>query len=654
VYAKKLLFTRTIIQMKKISLIMLLVLSLTLVIAQSPRTFNLQGVLLDDAGQPATQGDYSFKFRLYDAESAGSQVGTWEETQTVSIDGEGIYQTVIGKVTPIPGTITFDLPYWVEIEVNAEILGRMELTAGAYVLNQDIQDLADGSLSGSKVGTGIDGGNINNASVTTGKISGDIAIAEGGTGASTAVDARTNLGLAIGSNVQAYDADLADLADGSLSGSKVGTGIDGGNINNASVTTSKISGDIAITEGGTGASIAVDARTNLGLAIGSNVQAYDADLADLADGSLSGSKVGAGIVGGNINDGTISSSKISGQIALVDGGTGSSTSSGARTNLGLTGSSNTSHYHDSRYFTEGESDTRFVNVGEAISGDIITDNTIDGSEIQNESITGADIDNNSLTGEDFANAIGLSTGLLVGSATPTTVNSTLGANCNCIMTYGGVRIGNAGETFQAPPENDLIIDGGLNVGGLVDPPTNDVIITGGIMIGAWNNADLPGGATVNNPATGYIYAEGGVYSNTTFYGSSDKRLKDNIVPIINNLSKIMELQSYSYHLKSDSLKKTYLGLLAQDVREVIPEIVEGEESETEFLSISYTQLIPVLIEAMKEQQQIINAQRTFLEAAEASIQSNRQQISELTRSIQQIENLLSKNPVPVGFSEEDK
>jgi hypothetical protein len=584
VYAKKLLFTRTIIQMKKISLIMLLVLSLTLVIAQSPRTFNLQGVLLDDAGQPATQGDYSFKFRLYDAESAGSQVGTWEETQTVSIDGEGIYQTVIGKVTPIPGTITFDLPYWVEIEVNAEILGRMELTAGAYVLNQDIQDLADGSLSGSKVGTGIDGGNINNASVTTGKISGDIAIAEGGTGASTAVDARTNLGLAIGSNVQAYDADLADLADG----------------------------------------------------------------------SLSGSKVGAGIVGGNINDGTISSSKISGQIALVDGGTGSSTSSGARTNLGLTGSSNTSHYHDSRYFTEGESDTRFVNVGEAISGDIITDNTIDGSEIQNESITGADIDNNSLTGEDFANAIGLSTGLLVGSATPTTVNSTLGANCNCIMTYGGVRIGNAGETFQAPPENDLIIDGGLNVGGLVDPPTNDVIITGGIMIGAWNNADLPGGATVNNPATGYIYAEGGVYSNTTFYGSSDKRLKDNIVPIINNLSKIMELQSYSYHLKSDSLKKTYLGLLAQDVREVIPEIVEGEESETEFLSISYTQLIPVLIEAMKEQQQIINAQRTFLEAAEASIQSNRQQISELTRSIQQIENLLSKNPVPVGFSEEDK
>ena len=49
------------------------------------------------------------------------------------------------------------------------------------------------------------------------KISGKLAVADGG----TAVAARTNLGLTIGTNVQAFDADLTDLADGSLTGTKV-------------------------------------------------------------------------------------------------------------------------------------------------------------------------------------------------------------------------------------------------------------------------------------------------------------------------------------------------------------------------------------------------------------------------------------------------
>lgn len=69
---------------------------------------------------------------------------------------------------------------------------------------------------------------LTNISLTS-AVTGTLPVANGGTGATTAANARTALGLAIGTDVQAYDADLADLADGSLSVSKVdfGTGTDG-------------------------------------------------------------------------------------------------------------------------------------------------------------------------------------------------------------------------------------------------------------------------------------------------------------------------------------------------------------------------------------------------------------------------------------------
>jgi hypothetical protein len=107
---------------------------------------------------------------------------------------------------------------------------------------------------------------------------------------------RTSLGLTIGTNVQAYDAQLADIAglspsendiiawNGSswvVSQTTVASNYDASNV---AITGGSISGitDLAVADGGTGASDASTARTNLGVAIGSDVQAYDAQLADVA------------------------------------------------------------------------------------------------------------------------------------------------------------------------------------------------------------------------------------------------------------------------------------------------------------------------------------------------------------------------------------
>ena len=76
---------------------------------------------------------------------------------------------------------------------------------------------------------------------------------------------------------------------------------------------------------------------------------------------------------------------------------------------------------------------------------------------------------------------------------------------------------------------------------------------------------------------------------------SDARLKENVEPLQDCLAKINQMQGVSYTFKPSG--KSQVGLIAQEVLDIIPEVVELEN---DYYSVSYPNLVAVLIEAVKE------------------------------------------------------
>ena len=79
--------------------------------------------------------------------------------------------------------------------------------------------------------------------------------------------------------------------------------------------------------------------------------------------------------------------------------------------------------------------------------------------------------------------------------------------------------------------------------------------------------------------------------------SSDARLKLNIVSLGSTLSRLLLIDGKSYKMKKNGKQK--IGVLAQDIEKVFPELVSVDENE--MLAVNYQGLVPVLINALKEQ-----------------------------------------------------
>ena len=106
----------------------------------------------------------------------------------------------------------------------------------------------------------------------------------------------------------------------------------------------------------------------------------------------------------------------------------------------------------------------------------------------------------------------------------------------------------------------------------------------------------------DNPSNAFIISYDGnatLANNLTI--NSDARLKSNIVTLGSTLSRLLLIDGKSYTMKAnESISK--IGLLAQEVQSVFPELVKKANNSDETLSINYQGMIPILLNAIKEQQ----------------------------------------------------
>ena len=92
---------------------------------------------------------------------------------------------------------------------------------------------------------------------------------------------------------------------------------------------------------------------------------------------------------------------------------------------------------------------------------------------------------------------------------------------------------------------------------------------------------------------------------TDFNSTSDARLKENVETIQNALEKVLALRGVEFNFTDERVHERKIGLIAQEVEEVIPQVVTEDKSEEKIKSVSYANIVALLIEAMKEQQKEI-------------------------------------------------
>jgi uncharacterized protein YjbI with pentapeptide repeats len=186
-------------------------------------------------------------------------------------------------------------------------------------------------------------------------------------------------------------------------------------------------------------------------------------------------------------------------------------------------------------------------------------------------------------------------------------------------------------------------------------------ITGNIILGAFNETIIGSNneflfSAFLNPDVDNVYQIGqsdkrwsSIWASNGTINTSDVRQKKDIKNINYGLSEILKLRPVSFVWKTGQ-QNTKLGLIAQETLDVLPEVVTVPKNDKEFYGMNYSDIIPVLIKAIQEQQEIIVTMKgteaeskkkiATLEASLQNMQSTSSDMEKLKAEIETIKRTL--------------
>jgi hypothetical protein len=175
-------------------------------------------------------------------------------------------------------------------------------------------------------------------------------------------------------------------------------------------------------------------------------------------------------------------------------------------------------------------------------------------------------------------------------------------------------LGGANTAYLYATGNDFVIGNSTNDKSLLFyTSTSNIstermrVTTAGLMPGADNTYTLG--------KTGSRWSA--LWSVNGTIQTSDRRLKTNILPLPYGLKDVMKMEPVSYNWKENPAMQK-IGLIAQDVKKLVPEVVTGDENK-EMLGMNYSELVPVLINAIKEQQKQIEDMKKIMTEMQKTI-----------------------------------